>query len=205
MTRLLLLLVALLVPVTALAGDAVDDRLAAVAAAYKDVPSLEADFVQTTSGMSFLEPLVQTGTIALEKPGQLAWRFAGAAEYLSDGTTLWVVDPRDKTCTVYRGMNAVLTRYFGFLTGLTDVRASYAVTLGEGGALLLRPLDANDAMGAIEVSFDEATGLVRRFKVTSPFGDQTDVLLSNVRTGRDLPEAEFTYAPREGFRTIEGS
>jgi outer membrane lipoprotein-sorting protein len=147
---------------------------------------------------------VQTGTIALEKPGRMAWIFTGAQEFLSDGSSLWVVDPRDRTCTVYRGLNAVLSRYFAFLTGLADVRQDYTVSLGDDGALKLVPKDAHDTMGVIEVRFDASSGLVSSLRVTNPFGDQTEVVLSNVRTGRDIPDESFTYTARDGFRTIEG-
>ena len=208
MTTRLLLLLTLLLPAGALAGEAadpVDERLARVAAAYAEVTSLEADFVQTSTGMSYLEPLVQTGTIALQKPGQMAWLFTGAQQFLSDGSTLWIVDPRDQTCTVYRGMNAVLSRYFGFLTGMSDVRSHYAVTATEEGGLNLAPTDPNDTMGSIAVTFDAASGLVASLKVTNPFGDQTEVTLSNVRTGTKLTPETFVYTDRPGYRTIEGS
>ena len=180
------------------------ERLAAVAAAYKDVTTLQGDFVQTSTGMSYMEPLVQKGTIALAKPGKLAWKFTGGQDYLSDGDTLWIVDSREKTCTVYRGMTGALARYFGFLTGLQDVETHYTVAATEGGGLNLAPKDPNDTLGTIAVRFDAKTGLVAGLTVTTPFGDQTEVVLSNVRTGAELALETFVYAELPGYRTIEG-
>ncbi len=203
-TRLLGLLLGLLLPATA-AADPVDDALAKLQAAYQDVASVEADFVQTSTGMSYMEPLVQKGTLALERPGSMAWRFTEprVQAYLSDGTTLWIVDEGEKTCTIYPRMDGVLARYFDFLTGMADVKKHFAVTLSDDGALVLKPTDPNDTLGTIEVRTDPKTGLVASIRNTNPFGDQTDVVLSNVRTGRDIPDADFVWTPREGYREIQ--
>ncbi len=207
----LAVLFAVLLPGTVSAGDvSVDSLLERLAETYKDIPSVEADFTQTSTGMAYVEPLVQTGTVALERPARMRWQFAVPTqqEYLSDGSSLWVVNVGDKTCTIYRQLDATLARYFDFLTGMADVRAHFEVSLGapvEGrDVLVLVPLDKNGTIGSISIQIARDTGLVMGMVNASAFGDLTDVQLSNVRTGRDIPDEEFSWTPRDGYREIEG-
>jgi len=188
----------------------VDELLDRLKTTYADVPSVEADFVQTSTGMSYSEPFVQKGTVALERPGSMRWDFAEPTkqQYLSDGSTLWVVSEDDQTCTIFRQLDATLARYFDFMTGMADVREHFTPSLGEAvpgrDVLVLEPKRSDSSIGTIHIQVDRETGLVSGVVSVSPFGDQSDVQLTNMRTGRDIPDAEFTWAPRDGFREIEG-
>lgn len=218
MTRLLLALalgllgltLAIIPAFAAEPAKSVDEVLDRLKTTYADVPSVEADFVQTSTGMSYPQPLVQRGTVALERPGSMRWVFVEPTEqqYLSDGSTLWVVNEADKTCTIFRQLDETLARYFDFMTGMADVRDNFVTTLGEAvegrDVLVLKPKQAESTIGTIHIQVDRETGLVAGFLVVSPFGDRTDVQLTNVRTGRDIPDADFSWAAREGFREIEG-
>ena len=197
-------------PGAAQADEGVDALLGKLAEAYKDVPSIEATFVQTSTGMSYMEPMVQKGTLSIERPGKMRWDFTEPTkqQYISDGTTLWVVSEADKTCTIYRSMDGVLSTYFDFLTGMADVREHFTVRLGEpvgeADVLVLKPLAADSTLGTMKVRIDRASGLVASVVSVTPFGDQTEVVLSDVKTGRDLPDESFTWSGREGYREVEG-
>ena len=201
---------ALFVPLSSFADGGVDAVLTRLTEAYKDVPSIEAGFVQTSTGMSYMEPMVQKGTLAIERPGKMRWNFVEPTkqQYISDGTTLWVVSESDRTCTVYRSLDGVLALYFDFLTGMADVRKHFAVTVGAAldgkDVLVLKPLQPDSTLGTMSVQVDRTTGLVSGVVSVTPFGDQTDVQLTDVKTGRDLPDADFTWTAREGYKEVEG-
>ena len=204
------LLVLLVGPLAARADDGVDAVLTRLTVAYKDVPSIEASFVQTSSGMSYIEPLVQKGTLAIERPGKMRWDFVSPTkqQYISDGKTLWVVSEADRTCTIYRQVGGALATYFDFLTGMADVRTHFDVRVGaavEGkDVLVLEPLQPDSTLGTMTVQVDKATGLVSGVLSVTPFGDQTDVQLGDVKTGRDLPDADFVWTSTEGYKEVEG-
>ncbi len=183
-------------------------------AAYKGVSAISGRFVQTSTGVSYMEPMVQTGTIALEAPGKMRWDFQGATDtqYRSDGTTLWVVEPAERRCTVFSSVDAMLQLLYGFLTGSADPREHFAVTLADEptspvpGALGLKlaPKAKDGMFESVRVYLDKDSHRVSGVSVLTPFGDRTDVVLSDVTLPPDLPDADFVFTPGEGWRTIQG-
>jgi len=210
---LLVLLALLLAATPARAEETVDGVLEKMHGAYKGVQAVRASFVQTSSGMSYMEPLTQTGTITLESPGKMRWEFATPRkqQYLSDGTTLWVVDEGDKTCTVFRSVDGMLKRFYGFLTGTVDLKAEFAVALVEeagpvtnAAVLKLTPRSQDGSFDSLRVYVDRASHRVVGVAMLTPFGDRTDTVLKDVQTLDDVPDADFVWSAREGFRTIQG-
>jgi outer membrane lipoprotein carrier protein len=210
---LLLVLAIALAPGLASAeeGDpAVDALLEKLATSYADVTTVQASFVQTSTGMSYMEPLVQKGTLALKKPGRIRWVFTEPTpqRYLSDGSTLWVVNDVDKTCTVFRMLDETMGLYFDFLTGMKDARAHFALRVIEPTAdadvLEAKPLKKDSALGTLHVRIDKATGRVSGVVNINPFGDQTEVKLSDIVVGAELPDADFVWSGQEGYREMEG-
>ncbi|HCP45966.1 MAG TPA: hypothetical protein DIU15_07995 [Deltaproteobacteria bacterium] len=182
---------------------------------YSRVGGVQARFVQTSSGSSYLEPLVQTGQLAWKRPGLLRWDFQTptARLYLSDGSTLWVVEEAERRCTVYRGVDASLKRFFGFLTGMEDVKKHFDVSVVLSGdelleghhVLELRPNDGEASVQQAFVRIDQKSGFVASVVLLSPFGDRTQTVLESIRTDADLPDSSFKFERQEGYEWIEAS
>jgi outer membrane lipoprotein carrier protein len=183
-------------------------------AAYKGVSALRAGFVQTSTGMSFFEPMRQTGTITLEAPGRMRWEFSTPRkqQYLSDGVTLWVVDEADRTCTVFRSIDGMLQSFYGFLTGTADLRKDFRVELvteesppvSNAAVLKLTPLQPDGSIDSLRVYVHTTSHRVVGISMLTPFGDRTDTVLSDVAVMEDVPDADFSWAARDGFRVING-
>lgn len=209
-----LLLLCMAVPGRAEEADPTAKVLDEMHAAYKGVKALRANFVQTSTGMSFVEPLKQTGTITLESPGRMRWEFETPRkqQYLSDGVTLWVVDEGDRTCTVFRSVDGMLQRFYGFLTGTADLRKDFKVELAteakppvtDAVALKLTPLQPDGSIDSLRVYVHNTSHRVVGISMLTPFGDRTDTVLSEVTVVDDVPDADFSWVAREGFRVING-
>ncbi|MCO4769236.1 MAG: outer membrane lipoprotein carrier protein LolA [Deltaproteobacteria bacterium] len=220
MRALLLGLALALLPGLSLADDAkpaaltVDATLTKMAEAHKGMKAISASFTQTTTGMSYFEPVVQTGTIAMEAPGKMRWDFIAPTktQWLSDGTTLWILDEEDKKATVFRTVSEMLQTYYGFLTGSADPRKQFRVAMDTEAkspvpgaiALKMTPLEADGSVESLRVYLDAETHRVAGVAMLTPFGDRTDMVLTNVTTPDDLPDADFVYTDREGWRTVQG-
>lgn len=191
-----------------------DQVLDTMHGAYKDLKALRAHFEQTSTGMSFVEPLKQTGTITLESPGRMRWEFESPRkqQYLSDGTTLWMVDEADRTCTRFRSVDGMLQQFYGFLTGTADIRRDFKVELAsepsppvaDAFALKLTPLQPDGSIDSLRVYVHRASHRVVGVSMLTPFGDRTDTVLTKMTALDDVPDADFAWTPREGFRLING-
>ncbi len=199
------LLVALLLATTAVAAP--EALLAEVAAAHKDVAALQVDFVQTSTGPSYFDPVVQTGTFELERPDRIRWSFETPTKrtYLSDGKTLWIAEDEGKTVQVFGQVDGMVRRYVDLLTGLDGAAEDFVVTelpMTEGRrGLKLVPKVKDDQVASIEVRINDQAHVVAVI-VSSPFGDRTDMQLSNRRTPADLPDERFVWAEQPGWHVV---
>lgn len=186
----------------------VESALAVVRASYKDVRALDMTFEQTSSGVSYFEPFKQAGRLMVERPGKLRWEFHGeqARTWISDGSTLWIVDEVRKNVQLMKGVDAAIARYFSFLTGLKDVQKDFTVTLAApppagGVALELVPKVSDDSVARILVELGES-GRVGAVSVFNTFGDTTRLVLASVKEQPDLDDALFRWQDREGWDVL---
>jgi len=193
--------------------QSVDGVLARLSKTYSSIDSLEAGFTQTSSGMSYASPMVQTGRVYVERPQKMHWDFQQPTpqQYISDGSTFWWVDHSSKTTTVYRQMDSVLKNFFDLLTGLRGVKENFKVSLEDGSyarpgsdSLKLVPRQDTSGMGTLYVHVGKQSSLVVGVTNVTAFGDTTLLELSEATLNKKLPESHFRWSERAGFKVIEG-
>jgi outer membrane lipoprotein carrier protein len=197
---------------TPLAESPVNAVLERMRHAYDGHPGVHASFVQTNTGMSYFEPLVMKGTLALKKPRRVRMEYLTPRPktYLSDGATLWIVDEGDRTVTRSRTQVEGVGRMFDFLTGSADVAKDFVITPEVGSekaegfdVLRLKPRLSDAAFSMVFVRVHPETGLVHAVVTITPFGDRSETVLSDVRTDVDLPDEGFVYTDRDGYRIVD--
>ena len=190
----------------------VDGLLQRMKVAYEGAPAVRASFVQTNTGMSYFEPLVMEGTLSLERPRRIrmAYTTPRAKTYLSDGSTLWIVDDQDKTVQRSRGQSAALGRLFDFLTGSADVKRDFTLAVEDGKegrsgftVLRMKPRAPDAAFSLVYVHVHPETGFVHGVVTISSLGDRSETLLNELTTPEDLPDADFVYAEKPGYRLVD--
>ena len=85
-------------------GD-VDAVIKSVEAAYKDVQTLKADFVQVTRSKAMGDETRQRGKVRLKRPKKMRWVFTQPAsqEFVTNGDTMWVWSAADNQVIVSKG------------------------------------------------------------------------------------------------------
>jgi len=182
-------------------------------AAYRDIQSFEAKFTQTSSGISFPTPMVQEGTLQVQKPDKLRWEFVSPTPQLliSDGANLWVISEREKTCTHYSSVMEPLQRFLAFFNGMAKLGEHYEVKRVDAGSekragadtLELRPKIKDGSVEVIYLHVDEVTGVLSGVVTVSAFGDRTETSLQVTHKGKALPPERFQWDDRPGFQLIE--
>ena len=198
-------------PVAAGAPLQAAEVVAKLQGAWKGVAAFEGRFTQTSTGMAFSQPYVQTGTLQIERPLKMRWDYDSPAvrAYLTDGETLWVLDEADRTCTVFTPLDPAFARMANFLTGQGDLEKDYVLSALEpegvvGPGLKWVPRREDDTFRSIVVRLDPQSGLVSTVTTESAFGDRTETRLLDGRVIADLPDELFRWAPRPGYRVVPG-
>lgn len=210
-----LLVSALLVgPVDAAPAPSPEDAvLARLGTAYANVDTFEAEFSQTSSGMSYASPMVQTGRLYVARPQKMHWDFQEPTrqQYISDGSTFWWVDHTSKTTTVYRQMDSVLSHFFDLLTGLSGVKETFSVSIETGeharagtDTLKLAPRSDTSGLGTLYVHVSKESALAVGVTTVTPFGDTTLLQLVGLTLNTKQPTSRFKWSVVDGFKLIEG-
>ncbi len=191
---------------------AVDRVLGEVQAHYEGVTSLRCSFEQENVYLGG-ESLTQQGTLELMRPGKMRWDYRAPTprQFISDGTSLWVVHPDENKAFVMTDTDsAVQARMMDFVIGLQDVRADFDVALvpdGGGRADNVRlGLTAKQPIAGLEriyVDVDPKTHAITAVTLDDGMGNQTITRLSEVVTNpKDLAETRFTYTAPEGVEVM---
>jgi outer membrane lipoprotein carrier protein len=190
-----------------------DALLTRLTAAYAKIDSFEADFAQTSSGMSYPKPMVQQGRLYVARPQKMHWDFTEPTrqQYISDGSTFWWVDHAAKTTTVYRQMDSVLGHFFDLLTGLSGVKENFKVGIEAGeharpgmDTLKLAPRNDTTGLGTLYVHVNKESALVVGVTNVTPFGDTTLLELVDLTLNTKQPSSRFKWSAIDGFKLIEG-
>lgn len=221
LTALVILIIAAVgVPVRADSGataasgtnGGVDAVLTRLNGAYSTMKSFEAQFTQTSSGMSFPAPMIQQGTLQVQKPNMLRWEFKKPSPrlFLSDGSQLWIVDEAEKTCTHYSAVMASLDRFLAVFNGADRLVEHYKISLATGSesragadTLKLMPKVPDGSVEAIYLRVDSSSSMVTAVVTVSAFGDRTETVLEGIVLGQEKPIGHFTWSPRPEFQLIE--
>jgi outer membrane lipoprotein carrier protein len=192
-------------------GDAVATR---VQARYDGVDDLTARFRQE-SRHAALGPggggeTAAEGLVVFAKPGRMRWEYEKPQESLvvSDGQTLWLVDPTAREVQVFEVGEAFLSATaMQFLLGDGDLLTSFDVSAQDGCGeeqvrLTLQPKD-DASYERLELLVDRATGDVRATAILDLFGNRTDVAFEDVRTNQAPEAGRFRFEAPEGWRVLE--
>ncbi len=190
----------------------VDAVLTRLSGAYDAMKSFEAQFTQTSSGISFPVPLVQEGTLQVQKPNKLRWEFKKPSPrlFISDGTQLWIVDEAERTCTHYSAMMESLDRFLAVFNGADRLVKHYKISLATGSesragadTLKLVPKVPDGSVDAIYLRVDSSSSMVTAVVTVSAFGDRTETALQGLVMGKEQPIERFRWSKRPDFQVIE--
>ncbi len=190
---------------------------AVVQARYDVVRNFKASFRQRTrsvalGGQSLGDDAPSEGTVVFSKPGRMRWRYTRPApsEVISNGTTLWIVDPVAK-----EAQRLPVTE--GYLTG-----AALEFLLGDGKLLETFDVTAVDCaaneQALVELVLDPKTdasyerlrlwanstsGDIARTSLVDLFGNETEISFSKVVVNVPNEVGTFDYVPGPGVSVID--
>src|SRR5512137_1016620 len=219
--RLLVLLVALLLPLPALAQKdkapaagrlPAKEVVAKMQAFYEKIQDLKADFKQEISSPTTGRTKTTYGVVKLKKPGKMRWDYAKPEKkhFISDGTTLWVYEPEDQQCFKQEMKSQNLSAAVTFLTGKGKLADEFNFELLPDGklgakddyAVKLTPKVPSAQFKTITLVVDPKAFQVKLSVVATPDGGQSKVWFTGVELNKKIDDKVFKFTPPPGVRVI---
>ncbi len=194
-------------PAEAPAGGAPDAQalVRKVQAFYERTRDLTAQFQQTYTYAGFGRRQVSSGVLQVKKPGMMRWEYQKPSPKVVavKGNRLIQYEPQENQAYVDEhfdssGMSAALT----FLLGKGDLEKDFLVSTGSGGALVLRPREADPRVDSIELVAD-ADGQITATRVVDGAGNVNEIRFEDVKRNTGIPDSAFDLKLPEGVTRVQ--
>ncbi len=194
------IVVALLVSNVAAAAPAAGPLLAEVQASYAKVQHLRASFTQTVSNATFGTRAPTRGTLYLVRPDKMRWDYVNAKarpdkSVIFDGTTLWIVEPKNLQVFEHATQDPTLPAALAFLEG-GSLANDFTITSPAADTLELVPKAANAQIKKLTFVIDPQTRQVIKSIVVNFKDDTNTFVFSNVDVDTAPSERLFQFSPK---------
>lgn len=179
---------------------------------YDTVRDFTADFEQAYVGGALKRRTVETGTVAIRKPGRMRWDYTTPEpkQFISDGTRIYFYVPADKQVRVSpmpagdRAPTPIL-----FLAGRGDLLRDFRVEettppKGMAGvrALKLEPTQAEPEYASLTLVVDASSFQWRQLVVVDTQGGSSTFTFRNLRENTGVADSRFTFRIPRGVDVI---
>ncbi len=182
-----------------------------VDAHYNRLRTLEADFVETYTGVGVTR--TESGTLVLKRPGRMRWDYREPREklFITDGKTAWFYIPGERQAQkIPLKKLDDLRSPIAYLLGRTRLEKEFSglslapdVQPQAPGNVVLRGVPRH--MGGItQVLMEvEPEGAFRRIVVELEDGSVTSFEFSRQRENAAVSDQRFRFVPPPGVETVE--
>ena len=190
-------------------GGDVQEVISGVEAAYKDVQTLRADFVQITRSKAMGDETKQRGKVLLKRPKMMRWTFTQPAGklFVTNGEKMWVWSAPENQVIISSGMGGGSTGMSQLLEDLNRLGDLFDVKLlpneGKSGSVLLELKPKQDAgFQNLKLQLAEKTYMVQSVVMVDAFGNEVDLRFNQVRTNVSLADSEFSFEVPKGAQVL---
>lgn len=199
--------------VTAAFGqDSLQTLIDKVQAEYERTNDIYASFTQISHLRSVSKPKESSGMVYFKKPGKMRWEYTNPEQQLlvSDGRTMWFYVAEDEQVIVQPAEDAYGSKTpITFLSGMGKLQNDFYMNLlPESDAataykLELLPKQPQPELAKLILTVDPKTYQIVHTAVYDPYGNITDVYLSNLEINVAPPDDVFTFDIPEGVDVIQ--
>ena len=209
MFRVLVMAVAVFFTPPALAEGDVDAVIKSVEAAYKDVQTLRADFVQVTRSKAMGDETRQRGKVRLKRPKKMQWVFTqpSGQEFVTNGETMWVWSEADNQVIVSKGAAGGGSGMSQLLDDLNRLSELFDVELldskGRPNTVLLGLKPKTDAgFQSLKLRLMKKSYLVDEVIMIDAFGNEVQLSFNLVKTNTPIEDTVFNFTVPEGAQVL---
>ena len=199
--------------VTAAFGqDSLQTQIDKVQAEYERTNDIYASFTQISHLRSVSKPKESSGMVYFKKPGKMRWEYTNPEQQLlvSDGRTMWFYVAEDEQVIVQPAEDAYGSKTpITFLSGMGKLQNDFYMNLlpesdsATAYKLELLPKQPQPELAKLILTVDPKTYQIVHTAVYDPYGNITDVYLSNLDINVAPPDDVFTFDIPDGVDVIQ--
>lgn len=206
--RLMVLLASILATPAFAAGD-VNTVIKGVEAAYADVTTLRADFVQVTRSAAMGDETKQRGRVSLKRPKMMRWEFTQPAgnTFVTNGETMWVWSAAEKQVIVSKAGSSSGQGMAQLLDDLNRIGELFDAELMDNtshpNSVVLSLTPKNDA-GFQRLTLRMSSGdfAVQQVVMLDAFGNEVELTFNQVKNNVDIANEQFTFQVPAGASVL---
>lgn len=198
-------------PLVSGADDTTIDKIIAGVESRYNIPGFTADFEQESILKAMAVTDTASGKLMVRQPGKMRWEYLvpDPQTIITDGDDLWVYRPEENQVLVGkapalfgRGKGA------GFLANIRSVRKNFQISLEPTDVatqyrLKLVPNKSSVDLLAVELDIVKKTFDLKTITTFNVYGDETRIVLKNVRFDDVPPESLFRFDIPEGADVVQ--
>lgn len=181
---------------------------------YNEITDYRADFFQEAEVRALGKTQTASGKVWLKRPDKMKWVYKAPTKevYISNGNKMLYYNERDNQvlestfAEISQSTNSIM-----LLSGLGEIKKFYRIRFldnkslntNDADLLELVPKGASDDNSRVVIRVSRSNSLVDTIYLFDPFGNQTRISLSKVRTNVDIPESVFVFKPPKGTEVIK--
>ena len=209
MFRALIITLSVLIGSPAFADGELDAVVKGVEAAYKDVQTLRADFVQITRSKAMGDETRQRGKVQLKRPKMMRWEFTQPAgkEFVTNGETMWVWSADENQVIVSKGMASSGSGMSQLLGDLNRLGELFDVELldnkGRPASVVLGLKPKQDSgFQSLKLRLSKKAYTVQEVIMIDAFGNEVALTFNVVKNNVEIPDTAFNFEVPEGAQIL---
>ena len=192
--------------------DSLQTLIDKVQAEYERTNDIYASFTQISHLRSVSKPKESSGMVYFKKPGKMRWEYTNPEQQLlvSDGRTMWFYVAEDEQVIVQPAEDAYGSKTpITFLSGMGKLQNDFYMNLlpesdsATAYKLELLPKQPQPELAKLILTVDPKTYQIVHTAVYDPYGNITDVYLSNLDINVAPPDDVFTFDIPDGVDVIQ--
>ena len=195
-------------PAPGLSAEQIADRIQTF---YEKTRTFKAAFKQVYTAKAYAKTKEGVGTVILEKPGKMSWRYTNNGNRIvSDGKLIRVYEKENQQMYEQPLDKSPYPAALAFLVGTGSLKQSFklskidpATANFEGGLVLVgEPREATPAYQKMVLFVDAATFQVRRVLLVDAQGNKNRFDFTSTEVNKAPPPGEFSFTPPKGTQVV---
>ena len=195
-------------PASELTAEQIAERIQAF---YDKTKTFRAAFKQVYTAKAYAKTKEGVGTVILEKPGKMSWRYTNNGNRIvSDGKIIRVYEKENQQMYEQPLDKSPYPAALAFLVGTGNLNQTFKLSKTdaaranfEGGLVIIgEPREATVAYQKMVLYVDAASYQVRRVLLLDAQGNKNRFDFTSTEVNKTPPPGEFTFTPPKGTQVV---